>query len=95
MKLWRRPTFWVAVVAVGAILLATLLTGCDQVGTPAQIHPTHAGPNGECVEWDDEPCDDDPFDTDDLVEDSHKKASPKPAPQPSPAKPRTVTTRRR
>lgn len=79
-----------------AMVAAVALVGCDQVGTPAQIHPTHAGPNGECVEWDDEPCDDDPFDTDDLVELwPTKKSSSKPAPQPSPAKPRTATTRRR
>lgn len=85
MRLWRRPTFWVAVVAVGAVLLATMLTGCDRVGTPGQIHPTHADPN------------DDPFDTDD----SHKKPSTvkTPAPKtsiiPGQRAPIRTTTRRR
>lgn len=90
--------YWgVAALAMSVLIIVAIgLVGCDKVGTPTQLHPTHAGPNGECVEWDEEPCDDDPFDNDDA--DIHlpkptKKASPRPmltARQPAPK-----TTKRR
>lgn len=64
-----------------APILATGLAACDDRSLPERIHPTYAGPNGECMEWDDEPCDSDPFDTDD--NDVHlPKPSKKPSPRP-------------
>lgn len=79
----------------GLALAGLLLTGaaCDKRATPEQLRPTYGGLNGECMEADDEPCDDDPFDTDDS--DIHlpkptKKASPRPmmtANQPAPTRP--------
>lgn len=101
-KLGRMMLLGMLIMA-GALAVAMALAGCssgpqlqprktyEQVWIEA--HPTHAGPNGECVEWDDEPCDDDPFDLDDLREAKIKVTSPaaKPKPSPSPtAKPRPV-----
>lgn len=64
-----------------------------------EAHPTHGGPNGECIERDDEPCDDDPFDLDDLREgkiNSYKGATPTAAPKPKPtAAPSPSKSRRR
>jgi hypothetical protein len=96
-------------IALAALVLLTAGTvGCapkgpvEPIKSPRQIwieaHPTHLGPNGECIEFDDEPCDADPFDTDDMTEyDKHgysKKPSPRPmktASQPKPsAKPRVT-----
>jgi hypothetical protein len=84
-----------------AALLGVILTGsaCDRQPTPEQLRPTYAGPNGECMEADDEPCDDDPFDTDE--DDIHLptpavRTSPRPmmtANQPVPVK--TAATKKR
>lgn len=90
--------YWgVFALAVSVILVAVFaLAGCDLSSPPAgQVHPTQAGPNGECVEWDGELCDDDPFDLDDLFE-SHKTTGPtrRPAVKPSP-RPQVKVTKRR
>lgn len=69
-----------------------------------QAHPTHAGPNGECIESDDEPCDSDPFDLGDMgdgSDDSHKTpstvrtSSPKPSVIPGQRAPIRITPKRR
>lgn len=81
--------------AVAAVLVAGALTACDPKPTPEQLHPTYGGPSGECIEWDHEPCDDDPFDTDD--DDIHlPKPSKKPTPRPMQTanQPKPRTTRR-
>lgn len=91
----------------GAVALALAVAACapsgpvEPIKSPRQLwieaHPTHAGPNGECVEADDELCDEDPHDLDDMDEyDKHgysKAASPKPSrskikPTPAPARSR-------
>lgn len=95
MNISKRPIFWVTVIAVGAACVAIILTGCspspgpvEQIKSPTQIwieaHPTYTGDAGECIEWDGEPCDEDPFDTDDMTEwDKHNmSASPKVTPRP-------------
>lgn len=65
--------------------------------TPQQVwidaHPTTLSDDGECMEFDGEPCDDDPYDLDDWYESYHKtpavkKQSPRPmltANQPKPS----------
>lgn len=117
MNVWRRPTFWVVIIAALAVVLGLALGGCtSQPEGPSErqqwidAHPTHAGPNGECVEDDGELCDDDPFDLDDLYESkgvpvSSRKPSPRPMltanqPKPkastrAPAPPAPVKTTRR
>lgn len=103
---------WLRVVGVlllgfSATVIILSLTGCSS--TPREIHkqktheqiwidahPTHAGPFGECVEFDGELCDDDPHDLDDLREAKiHRSPSPKvvkpsskPATKPSPKRTR-------
>lgn len=86
-----------------AVTMLAVLTACAPTGPVEQIkspkdlwieaHPTHAGPNGECLEFDDEPCDEDPFDLDDMTEyDKHgysKKLTPKPKTTPKPKVTRT------
>ncbi len=99
-------------LAFGLILgLAACAESVTPDQTPQQVwinaHPTHTGPNRECIEFDDEPCDDDPYDLDDWFEVYHKtpavkKPSPRPmltANQPKPGTktkaPTTTTTKRR
>lgn len=101
-------TTGVALLILSLAIVGLALAGCAPKGpvkTPQQVwidaHPTHQGPNGECIEFDDEPCDDDPFDLDDWSESYHKtpvvkKPSPRPmltANQPK-ATPKPKTTRR-
>lgn len=72
------------VAAWTALMLPLLLVGCSSAPpgkTWMDLHPTH-GVNGECFEADDEPCDEDPYDLDDLFESSHSK------------KPSVVTTKK-
>lgn len=85
---------WLRVVGIvllvfSAVVIVLGMTGCSSgprlnpPKTHEQIwidaHPTHAGPNGECIEFDDEPCDSDPHDLDDLREARvHRTASPSP-----------------
>lgn len=96
---WRRPTVWIIIVTAGAIVLSSLLTGCDRAATPEQLRPTY-GVDGQCFEADDEPCDDDPFDTDDgdiHLPKPSKKATPRPmitANQPAPTRAAPLPTRR-
>lgn len=78
-----------------AMVAVTVMAGCQQdPQAPSreqawiEAHPTHAGPGGECVEFDDEPCDQDPFDLDDLDGDGVKVPSLKPAVKVSPAAPK-------
>lgn len=82
-------------VTAGALVLLLATMGACETRTPEQLRPTHGGWSGECLEWDGEPCDDDPFDTDD----DHPvwvPGSPKPSPKtPITRKPMTTTTRRR
>lgn len=69
---------------VTGVMALFLTTGCESHSserTWIDTHPTHAGLNGECVEYDGEPCDDDPHDLDDLFEGS-KLSSKKPSPAP-------------
>lgn len=80
---------WALIFSVSMIVLA--LAACAPTGPVEQIkspkdlwieaHPTHAGPNGECIEFDDEPCDADPFDTDDMTEYDKHGYSKKPTPR--------------
>lgn len=53
--------------SIATVTLAAVLTfgAACETRSPQEVHPTHGGPGGECIEWDDEPCDDDPFDADD------------------------------
>lgn len=82
----------VAVIAFALLLVVFGMAGCGKV-TPGQINPTY-GVNGQCFEADGEPCDDDPFDVDDLFE--HKKATPTPKPKPPVKKtPAPIRTTRR
>jgi hypothetical protein len=102
----KTKTKWSGVLAFGLIVgLAACAESVTPDKTPQQVwidaHPTHLGPNGECIEFDDEPCDDDPYDLEDWYESYHKTpAAKKPSPRPmqtgyqvkpSPAK----TTKRR
>lgn len=65
-------------IVLAALLVGSLAwAGCDQVNP--QPNPTYGGPNGECIEADGEPCDDDPFDLDDAFEHGKRKT---PAPYP-------------
>lgn len=89
---------------VGSLLALILLGACapkgpvEPIKSPRDLwieaHPTSVGDAGECIEFDGEPCDDDPFDLDDMTEyDKHgysKKPSPKPV---KTAKPRVTKTR--
>lgn len=94
MNFFKRPSVWVAIVTVGAVCLAIILTGCapkgpvEQQKTPQQVwidaHPTHVGDKGQCVEFDDEPCDDDPYDLDDWYESFNKTKAPAKKPSPRP-----------
>lgn len=52
-------------VTAGMLTLILTTAGACDLRSPEQVRPTHGGPGGECIEFDDEPCDDDPFDTDD------------------------------
>lgn len=84
---------WLRLVGIlllcfSAAVIILSLAACAPVDdrTPGQIwiseHPTHAGPNGECIEFDNEPCDADPFDLDDLLEGPDRvKVSKKPSPK--------------
>ena len=79
----------------GILSAGLVLTGCNG-GTPSQINPTYGGPQGQCVEADGEPCDDDPFDMDDLFE-KKKTPAPKVSSKPvtrTPAPVRTPARRR-
>lgn len=95
----------IALLVLSALLIGLSMAACQSSGpvkTPQQVwieaHPTHTGPNGECIEFDDEPCDADPYDLDDWFESYNKtpavkKTSPRPmqtARQPAPK-----TTKRR
>ena len=81
-------------LVAGIISAGLVLSGCNG-GTPTQVNPTYGGPQGQCMEADGEPCDDDPFDMDDLFEDSHKKSTPTPKRVVPSPKPRVTTARRR
>lgn len=91
IKTWVGPT-----LLVGAVIL----TGCEAkpVKSREQIwieaHPTQGGQDGQCIEFDGEDCDDDPFDLNDLYKSLQpsKKPTPRPMqtanqPRPTPAKP--------
>lgn len=78
-------------VAAGALVLLLATMGACETRAPEEVRPTHAGPSGECVEWDGEPCDEDPFDTDD---DSDVVVPVPPKPK-VPTAPKPPTTRRR
>lgn len=86
-----------------ALFLTTGCEGNNPRDTWIDTHPTHAGPNGECIEADGEPCDDDPYDLDDLFESDGKPklptvkpASKRPSPKPMQTafQPKPRTTRR-
>lgn len=101
----KTKTGWSGVVAFGLILgLAACAEGAVPDRTPQQVwidaHPTRQGPDGQCIEFDDEPCDDDPYDLDDWFESFHKTpAAKKPSPRPmltaNQPKPTPKTTKRR
>lgn len=96
-----------ATAGIAAASLAIVLSGCapkgpvEPVKSPKQVwieaHPTHAGPNGQCIEFDDEPCDEDPFDLDDMDEYDKHGYSKKPSPKATRPKtsPKPATTKRR
>lgn len=102
---------WLRVVGIvllifSAVAIVLVMTACSS--TPDEIykpktheqiwidaHPTHAGPNGECIEFDDEPCDSDPHDLDDLREARvHRTASPSPKVIKTSSKPAVKPSRR-
>jgi hypothetical protein len=106
MNLTKRPTFWIVLVTGLALGLAIALMGCTPSGptekspTPKDLwisaHPTHSDERGLCREFDDEPCDEDPYDLDDFFElDATKTKAPsaKPKPKTTPV-PKPKTTRR-
>lgn len=60
-----------------------------------EAHPTSIGDAGECIEFDGEECDDDPYDLDDMFE--LDKPSKRPVKSPAPrwsGGPKPKTTRR-
>ena len=71
---------------LGMLILAGLGTlmavaGCsERVPTPRDMwvdqHPIHYNEDGDCIEADGEPCDEDPYDLNDFFELERKKASP-------------------
>lgn len=76
-------------LAFGLILgLAACAESVTPGKTPQQVwidaHPTTLNGDGECIEFDGEPCDDDPYDLDDWYESFHgtKAPSKKPTPRP-------------
>lgn len=110
MKQTRYRILLAVLLVMGVISVGVIMAGCapkgpvEPVKSPRQVwieaHPTHAGPNGECLEQDDEPCDEDPHDLDDMTEyDKHgytKAPSPKVSKKPTTkTSPRPATTRRR
>lgn len=71
-------------LAAGVMALF-LTTGCEGHSSERpwiDTHPTHAGPNGECIEFDGEPCDNDPHDLDDLFEKAKPSSGKKPSAAP-------------
>lgn len=111
MKQTRYRILLAVLTLMGVVALGITLTACAPKGpvepykSPEQVwieaHPTHAGDAGECIEFDGELCDDDPYDLDDLTEvDSHKtpgvsKPSARPSPRPVKTAAQPKTTRRR
>jgi hypothetical protein len=91
-----------AALAFGLIMgLAACAESVTPDRTPQQVwidaHPTHQGPKGECIEFDGELCDDDPYDLDDWYESYHKtpavkKPSPRPMQTANQGKPSPVKT---
>lgn len=84
-------TVSVAVIILAAAAIGLTLVGCAPSGpvkTPQQVwieaHPTHLNERGECIEADDELCDEDPHDLEDFYEEQAKKrgGSKKPSPRP-------------
>ncbi len=96
------------IAAFGLIVgLAACAESVTPDKTPQQVwidaHPTYLNSAGQCMEADDEPCDEDPYDLDDWYESFHgtkapsKKPSPKPMltanqPKPSTKAPAPVRT---
>lgn len=76
----RRPAFWVVMTCGLALGLAIAVAGCsdpDGQSTRDQWiieHPIRTDDQGRCWEFDGEPCDEDPFDLDDLWEPGEVKA---------------------
>lgn len=75
-------------LAFGLILgLAACAETVTPDKTPQQVwiesHPTTVNSDGECIEFDGEPCDDDPYDLDDWSEKYHgTPVSRRPTPRP-------------
>jgi hypothetical protein len=97
---WVGPTLLVLTVATVACE-ARPLKSREQLWQEA--HPTQTGQDGQCIEFDGEDCDSDPFDLDDLYESAkpskrpssrpmqtanQPKPSPKTAVKPSPRRTR-------
>lgn len=53
-----------AAFLLSAVLAAGMLAGCGDPQDPCQVNPTKTAANGEWVEADGEPLDDDPCDAD-------------------------------
>ena len=113
MNINKRDLYWTTGVALLILSLAVVgltLVGCGAQETPRDTwidtHPTSVNSDGQCVEFDGEPCDDDPYDLDDLFESdgkpklpSLKPGSARPSPKPmltakQPAPPAPKRTRR-
>lgn len=92
------------VLAFGLIVaLAACAESTGPTKTPQQVwidaHPTSVGDSSQCIEFDGEPCDEDPYDLDDWFEEFHKtpavkKESPRPMKTASQPKPSPRKTRR-
>jgi hypothetical protein len=72
-------------LAFGLILgLAACAESVTPNRSPQQVwidaHPTYPGDDGQCIEFDGEVCDDDPFDLDDMAKYPHLLPSSKPVP---------------
>lgn len=94
---------------VASVVFGLSMTACapkgpvEPIKSPKQVwieaHPTSMGDAGECIEFDGEDCDEDPYDLDDMTEyDKHGYTKPptKPAAKKTPAapKPKVTGTRR-
>lgn len=98
MNSWNRwlRAMGIALLVLAAAIIVAALAGCAPTGptepqkTPQQIwieaHPTHLNDRGECIEFDDEPCDEDPYDLDDWYESFNKTKAPSKKPSPKPMK---------
>lgn len=89
---------------LAAATILVVLAGCapkgpvEPIKSPRQIwieaHPTSMGDAGECIEYDGEDCDLDPYDLDDMTEYDKHGYSKAPTPKTKKPSPKPTKTRR-